>query len=154
MKARRQSAGHIGRADACLEHRVPAPQRLLPEWARPCELTIFHHIFIAAPGIIHQHINAALLLADSAKRTLSLLIVAMIAYDRGAFALNVAHVCSASACDVHHESGLAKFLRDTFSNAPAGACDNGNTFLHTLTPYASPVYTEGARERQTKRLHI
>jgi hypothetical protein len=68
------------------------------------------------------------------KYALNLLVIAVIAQNGDAFALNVAHICGASACDMHDKSSIAKLQSNTFSNASTGACHNGNAFAcnHSL----------------------
>ena len=45
-----------------IEHRIPAPKRLFPEWLAPREYTVFHHLLVAAPNIVDENVDGASLL--------------------------------------------------------------------------------------------
>jgi hypothetical protein len=48
-------------------HRLPPPQRLIPEASRPREASIFDHSLVPAPGVVHQNIQTTGLQAKSAE---------------------------------------------------------------------------------------
>src|SRR5437764_1845082 len=50
------SAGDISGAHPGGEHRVPAPERLLPEGQRPRKLSVLDHILVAAPDVINENV--------------------------------------------------------------------------------------------------
>lgn len=62
-----------------IDHRIPSPKRLLPEWTRSGEIAAFDQIFIAWPGIVHENIDAAVLFDNLAYDGLGLSVVSVIA---------------------------------------------------------------------------
>src|SRR5262249_44064490 len=112
-----QLTGEIMSARAGLKHGVPAPKRLLPKRARPGELAVFQHILIAAPDVVYQDVQPPLLLRDLAKGGLHLLIIAMVTFNRGAFARNILHVCNQAPGDVNGCAGLQECERNAFPDA-------------------------------------
>ena len=72
----------IVRANARAEHRVPAPERLFPEWLGPGELAILDHALVAAPHVVHQDVDGTVALEDALERRFDLGVIAMVAADR------------------------------------------------------------------------
>src|SRR5437764_2987287 len=75
------SAGDISGAHASGEHRVPAPERLLPEGPRPRKLAVLDHLLVAAPDVINENVQATLLFTHSLKHRLDLSVMSMVARD-------------------------------------------------------------------------
>ena len=69
----------VVRADAGAEHRVPAPERLLPERLAPGELAVLDHPLVAAPDVVHEDVDAAAFVEDVLERRVDLGVVAMVA---------------------------------------------------------------------------
>src|SRR6185369_5054516 len=81
-RRRGQLRGAVVRAHAGVEHLVPAPERLFPEWFRPRELAILHHVVVAAPDVVDEDVDAALA-QDARERRVYLRVDAVIATDGG-----------------------------------------------------------------------
>src|SRR5437868_3321996 len=75
------SAGDISGTHASRKHRVPAPERLLPEGQRPCELAVLDHLLVAAPDVINENVQTTLLFTHSLKHRLDLSVMSMVARD-------------------------------------------------------------------------
>src|SRR5437868_3392723 len=48
----------VVRTNARVEHLVPTPEWLFPEWERPGELAVVDHAIVAAPDGVHQDVNS------------------------------------------------------------------------------------------------
>ena len=70
-------------AHAGAEHRVPTPERLLPEWLGPGEAAVFDHVFITTPDIIHENVDAAGLTYNRRESGIDLRVFLVVAADRG-----------------------------------------------------------------------
>src|SRR6185437_12261002 len=120
---RGEATGHVMRAHAGLEHRVPTPERLLPELARPRELAVLHHVFVAAPDIVDENVEPAVLARDAVKNGTNLRIFAMVAAKRNNFACARFHFANGAACGVNRRAALCEHASHALSNAAACACD-------------------------------
>src|SRR5262245_46101735 len=63
------------------EHRIPTPDKLIPEWLRPGENAILDHILVATPHIIHKYIDGPGFAVDLLKSGFHLCVEAMVAAD-------------------------------------------------------------------------
>ena len=79
--------GAIVSADAGREHRVPSPQWLLPERLRPGERPGLHHLLVTTPHAVDEDVDRLDLADDEAEHGVDLLVLSMIAAQRGELAL-------------------------------------------------------------------
>ena len=66
-------------AHAGTEHRVPAPESLLPERLSPCECPVFDHPFVAAPNVVDENLDLARLPSYTFERSRHLRIHSVVA---------------------------------------------------------------------------
>src|SRR5262245_9204063 len=76
---RRVLAGGVVRPDPSLEHGIPAPYGLFPEWPAPRELSVDDHPLVSAPDIVHEHIEPVPLARNRFEHAAHLLVISMVA---------------------------------------------------------------------------
>src|SRR5207253_2032132 len=128
-RARGVSARDVSGANPSREHRVPAPERLLPEGARPSELAALDHILIAAPSVVDEYVQTPLLVRDTPKRRPHLFVVAVVAFDGGALARKVSHLFDGAARDVEGRARFDEFERDSFPDPATRPRDERDLFF-------------------------
>src|SRR5262249_58914021 len=99
-------ARDISGAHSGLKHRIPSPERLLPEGAGPGELAILHHVLIAAPDVVHEYVNAPLFLTNPAESSLNQSVVSMIADKGCTLVLDILHVFGSPTGDIDLGAGV------------------------------------------------
>src|SRR5437867_3541988 len=99
-------------ADACDEHCIPAPQRLLPERCVEERRVGFAALLVAAPGIVHEQVEAA---ADVLEKPLDVRVDGVVTANRDADAAALAHQLGG----VLDRAGAA-LRRTTAADAAAG----------------------------------
>src|SRR5262249_33968997 len=127
-----QLTGEIMSARPGLKHGIPAPKRLPPKRARPGEFAIFQHILIAAPDVVYQDVQPPLLIRDSTKCRLDLLIIAVIAFNGAPFTGEVLHVFDRAARDINRCARLNEFQGNTFPDSATGPGDKSNFSIYLL----------------------
>ena len=107
------------------DHRLPSPQRLLPEWNRPGEPAIFDHPFVTAPRAVHEHVESTTFRFDALEHSSESPIVGGIAghwHD----ATTEIGVSRRSPGRVHGEPRSRKTKGHAFPDASARARDERN----------------------------
>ncbi len=105
-------------ADACDEHCIPAPQRLLPERCVEERRVGFAALLVTAPGVVHEQVEAAALAADVLEEPLDVRVDGVVTANRDADAAALAHQLGA----VLDRAG-ATLRRTTAADAAAGDVD-------------------------------
>jgi hypothetical protein len=91
----------------------------------PGKLAVLDHILVAAPSVVNQNIELALLASDAIKHCRNLFIVRMIAPNRYAAAAKDRGLDS-PASHVHFRSRLGQSKSDSVSHTAAPASDECN----------------------------
>ncbi len=121
--ARRGEGGSDERcAHAGIHHAVPAMQGLLPERQGPGERAVLIHPLIAAPGIIHQDIEAAGLGPDCGERCFDLSVIPVITGD-APHRLRQINRFDAAPSGKHFVTGTDKGMRNSAPDPSAGTRD-------------------------------
>jgi hypothetical protein len=118
-------AGVIVRADTGAEHRVPPPQRLLPERLHPGELAVVHHPLVAAPYVVDEDVDGVVL-CDARERGFDVAVHGVIAANAdGAFADGL-EIRFRTSGDEDLRALPGQFTGDTTADAAAPSCDESD----------------------------
>ena len=78
-----QSKEELLRLFLRLEHGIPTPEWLFPEWLGPGEIAILDHALVATPHVVHQDVDRVGLADDQVERRFHLDVESMVAADAG-----------------------------------------------------------------------
>ena len=119
----------IMRADAGCEHRVPAPQGLLPERLRPREIAILDHPLVAAPHIVDQDVDTLGLGKDFLERGFDLRVLTVVTTNRRCLLVDQLVIRRRSPGDENSRAVLRELSRHAASDALGGAGHDADSTL-------------------------
>src|SRR5262245_45093225 len=111
------------RANTCVEHRVPSPERLFPEGLRPSELAIFDHALVAAPHIVHEDIDRPGLADDQIECCFHLDVILMVAADSGDLLVEAPVIHHGTARNEDPRTHSRERARDPSADTSCGSRD-------------------------------
>jgi len=119
---RREDAGNVVRSAAGIEHLIPAGERGVPEPLLVPELRAVVEVLVAAPDVVDQDVESALLPLDSLEDGLHLRIVAVVAADRDALPAEIGHLLRRLVDRAGQRNGGVPLLYRPARDVDRGAC--------------------------------
>src|SRR5262245_45375326 len=114
----------IVRADSGGEHRIPSPERLLPERLHPRELAVVHHPLVPAPDAVDQHVDRTVL-RNARECRLDVAVYRVIAADADCVFTDCCEIGFSAPGDEHLRTLPGQFARDAAADTAAAAGDDG-----------------------------
>lgn len=122
----------VVRANPGREHRIPAPEWLVPERRRPREDPVLDHVVVAAPHAIDEHIDGLDARADVLESRSHRSVVAMVATKRRHVAVGGHEFGRGSACHKHGSASGRQFMGDAAADAVCPAGHHGDSPVQAL----------------------